>query len=123
MSTVRAILRNPKYAGHWTWNARKFVSISGQRTRKVKKRNAADLVVIEQPSLAILDHAMWTATAERIKARSHKGGGRSPSGGTRTYPLSGLLTCKVCGGGFQVYGSKKGPNGERWVQYHCATHK
>ncbi len=123
MSTVRALLRNPKYAGHWTWNARKFVSISGQRTRKVKKRDAADLVVIEQPALAIIDHATWTATEERIRARSHKGGGRSPSGGTRTYPLSGLLTCAVCGGGFQVYGSKKGPNDERWVQYHCATHK
>ena len=67
--------------------------------------------------------ATRTAIQERIKARALKGGGRSPSGGTRTYPLSGLLTCSVCGGGFQVYGSKKGPNGERWVQYHCATHK
>ncbi len=123
MSTLRALLRNPKYAGHWTWNARKFVSISGQRRRKVKKREAADLVVIEQPSLAIIDHTTWIMTAELIKARAHKGGGRSPSGGTGTYPLSGLLTCAVCGGGFQVYGSKKGPSGGRWVQYHCATHK
>ncbi len=99
------------------------MSISGQRTRKVKKRDAADLVVIEQPSLAIIDHPMWTTTVERIKTRAHKGGGRSASGGTRTYPLSGMLTCAVGGGGFQVYGSMKGPNGERWVQYHCATHK
>jgi hypothetical protein len=34
----------------------------------VKKRDAADLVVIEQPSLAILDHVR-AATVERIKAR------------------------------------------------------
>ncbi|WP_404800974.1 recombinase family protein [Anaeromyxobacter oryzae] len=31
MSTVRALLRNPKYAGRWAWNQRKFTSISGQR--------------------------------------------------------------------------------------------
>ena len=88
MSTVRALLRNAKYAGHWTWNVRKYTSISGQRTRKAKKRDDADLVVIEQPALAIIDHQTWTATLQR----HHKQKGEAACSNGMSISEQSLLT-------------------------------
>ncbi len=114
LSTVRALLRNEKYAGRWAWNKRQWLSISGSKFRRPKFRPEDELVVRNEPELAIVTKEVWDAAVARQKTLRNNSQGRQPT----THLFSGLLRCGVCGGGMSVM-STKVKNGKRYVAYGC----
>lgn len=120
--TVRAILRNAKYVGEWTWNTHKWTRVPGRKARRRRARPEAEHVTRSYPELAIVDRATW----ERVQARMSKRGpsGASVSGtrkGQQTTLVSGLLRCGTCGGPMSVR-SAKVKAGVRYVNYGCTSH-
>jgi DNA invertase Pin-like site-specific DNA recombinase len=53
-STVRAMLKNERYTGRWTWNQSKWVRVPGKRSRRRLARPEHEAVVREEPSLVIV---------------------------------------------------------------------
>jgi site-specific DNA recombinase len=114
MSTIRALLRNEKYAGRWAWNRRQWISISGSKFRRPTMRGDDELVVRELSELAIVSRDVWEAAAARHRQLKNSSRGRQPT----THLFSGLVRCGLCGGGMSVM-STKVKNGKRYVAYGC----
>lgn len=113
-STVRAVLRNERYVGRWTWNRRQWISISGSKFRRPTMRGDDELVVRELPELAIISKGVWEAAAARRTLLKKSNRGRHPT----EHLFSGLVRCGMCGGGMSVM-STKVKNGRRYVAYGC----
>ncbi len=114
-SSVRAILRNPKYVGKWTWNKTKWVKPPGSRERKKVERPPEEWVSNRREDLRIVSDNMWSAVREMDEQQwdHHKRRANGQlvghyGGNTREkYLFSGLLKCGVCGGNMVVVTSKK----------------
>jgi len=124
MTTVRAILSNPAYAGNLAWNRRtdarfyritgdgRAVERGGDSLRRLKPNDPSDWIVIREAHEALVERAVW----ERAQGlmREWTGRGRKPSGspsgraasgawsGPRAkYLLSGLVRCARCGSRYE----------------------
>ena len=94
---IRAILRNPKYKGDWTWNVRHWKKLSAtsildprRPARRVKTRPVSEHVRSIREDLRIIDDEAWAAVTDTFRPRAV---GKQP---VRS-PVSGLARC-ICGG-------------------------
>lgn len=121
-TTVRAMLLNRRYIGHFAWNSTKWVRVPGKKTRRKVARPEAERVVRECPELAIIAKDLWDLVQERFRrTRKHHGCGRPAGTGTHVYLVSGLLRCGVCGGSMTVMG-RTIKAGVRYATFGCTTH-
>ncbi len=121
-SAIRAMLLNAKYVGTWRFGERTWKKVPGTNRRIPVARAEADVVATERPELRIVDDATWSAVRDRF-ADTAPGGrrarGASPRGSARrSYLLSGLLRCELCGGVMTIHG---GESSRRY--YGCADAK
>lgn len=118
-STIRAILRNEKYAGIWRFNEREWVRVPGTNKRRPRARPADEVITTERPDLRIIAPDLWTAVQAKVVAvgKKRKGMGPVREAGTwkTTFLLSGVVTCAECGFPLTIYGSKSGR------YYRCNT--
>ena len=118
-STIRAMLRNEKYAGIWRFNEREWVRVPGTNKRRPRARPAEEVFTTERPDLRIIDQDLWTAVQAKVEAvaRKRKGMGPVREAGTwkTTFLLSGVVTCAECGFPLTIYGSKSAR------YYRCST--
>ena len=125
-SSVRAILRNPKYIGDWTWNKTKWVKCPGSKERKKINRPTDEWVVNLREELRTVSDELWLSVRELDRKRSNrqirrKNGQLTGYYGSNTrekYLLSGLLKCGICGGNMVVVTSKK-----RGSYMMCGLHR
>lgn len=100
-STIRAILKNERYAGVWRFKERQWVKVPGTNRRQPQARNAADVMTMERPELRIIEPAVWTEVQARLAAVSRHYTRRKREGGLvrkpTVYLLSGVLHCAQCG--------------------------
>jgi site-specific DNA recombinase len=122
-STIRAILKNERYAGVLVFGARRWSKVPGTNVRRPQKRDPAEIIRREAPELRIIDADTWrlaheklTATA-RLFTRAPDGSrkGKALAGAREVHALSGLLRC-ACEAPFILYG---GAPGRRY--YVCAA--
>ena len=116
--TVRAMLRNEKYIGCWSYGRSTWTRDPVTHAH-VKRSATSEPITVRKPELAIVDDAMFAAVAARtVSARTfYRGGdriGAVPQKKTE-YPLSSLLTCS-CGAPMIVYNSKP-------ARYRCAAYE
>lgn len=110
-STVRAMLSNETYAGVWIWGRREWRKVPGRQRRVARERPAHEWIRDERPALALVDRATWDrANVRTAPAAERKGGGK------RSFLLSGLLRCGVCGALMAIHGG--GADGRRY--YRCS---
>lgn len=107
--TIRALLRNPKYVGDWSWGKTKWVRSRGTKKRRPVSQSKDKWTACFRPELRIIDQLTWDKIQELNRADSNVI--REPSGrlaGSRTnsgpakYLFSGLLKCGKCGGSMIV---------------------
>ncbi|HEU0037101.1 MAG TPA: recombinase family protein [Kofleriaceae bacterium] len=121
-STIRAILTNEKYMGRWRWNATKWIRVPGKRARRQLARPESEHVVREYLDLAIIDQITWHRVQAKFERRKQgEGRGEIMRANQRTYMLSGLLRCGVCGGPMSVSGQKLN-KGVRYASFGCTAH-
>jgi DNA invertase Pin-like site-specific DNA recombinase len=128
-TTIRAILRNERYVGHFVWNKTQWKKVPGEKKRRCVARPVSEWRTAELPHLAIIDPVLWAKTQDRIKHVKESFGERTKgrfvkpanraAAGSR-YLLSGLLRCGVCGGSMSVTGGDK--NGKDGRRYACSQH-
>jgi site-specific DNA recombinase len=115
MSGVRSMLRNPKYAGSWTFGARSWKKspITGKR---VVRPGESPMIEAELPELRIVDEETWSQVQalndearERYASVGRSGYCREGGASTarRVYPLSTLIRCGVCGGPMVIEKTQK----------------
>lgn len=119
-STIRAMLRNERYIGRWTWNASKWVShpLTGKRRRVPRPRS--EHRVRDVPELAIIERELWECARARLRTQTASRG-RTPGVGKWVYLVSGLLRCGTCGSSMSVVGQRT-KNGVRYATLGCGTH-
>lgn len=112
VSTLHAIVRNERYIGVWRWNTSQWHKDpdSGVRVRRERPREQW----IEHAGTPLVDQAVWDRVQARATERARVFGGNK--GARPRYVLSGILTCRHCGGRMIVTGSGGS-------HYYCATHR
>ncbi|MGC3999593.1 MAG: recombinase family protein [Anaeromyxobacter sp.] len=120
-TTIRAMLRNERYVGRFTWNRRKWTRSAKTGKRVCVLRPEDEHVVRTVPELAIIDPELWAAVQKRL-ATARRTRGR-PAGASK-YPnlLSGLLRCGVCGASMIVIGMRM-IRDKRSPVFGCGAHK
>lgn len=85
------LLKNEKYAGDLVQKK----TITPDYLSHAKRYNHGEepLIVLRDHHPAIVDRALWELVQSELKRRSRGKG----TGGSRRYPLSGKLTCGLCG--------------------------
>lgn len=119
---VNSILSNEKYKGTIRWNACEAGRRGGTGTWRKRTRPAAEHVVRELPSLAIVPVDLWAAAAERLRAQKASGHGRPAGTGRHVYIASGLLRCGACGGPMSIVSRKRSGSVEV-SRFGCRGHR
>lgn len=121
-STVRAMLRNERYLGKFTWNKRKWSRHGPERSRIARERPAAEWITQERPELAIIEKEVWAAVQAKLVERTRLSGvtKRRPEGASSA--LSGLLRCGTCGTRMSANGSKT-KAGVTYRNFRCSANR
>jgi site-specific DNA recombinase len=115
-ATAGAVLRNPLYAGEWTWRNRKRL----KRARSVKR--LGDGIKASVP--AIIEPARFRAVQAAIDTRKRF----SPRNVKRVYLCRGLVKCGACGRSFVAFfgGGRRVIAGREKIvahpYYRCMSH-
>lgn len=119
-SAIRAILRNERYRGVYTWNK---VQKTYRRGTKIREPRPRDAWVNEQaPELRIIDDELWHRVDQRFATNVDFAVGKPAGAGRRPrYLLSGIARCGICGGPLAVNTTRLGR--ERIPAYICAYHR
>lgn len=97
-------------------------SVPGKRARRQLARPESEHVVREYLELAIIEQITWRRVQAKFERRKHgEGRGEIMRGNQRTYLLSGLLRCGVCGGPMSVSGQKLNKV-VRYASFGCTAH-
>jgi DNA invertase Pin-like site-specific DNA recombinase len=105
-SSVRVILKNEKYRGHWVWGRRFFFKDPLTGRRRMRLRPSSDWQVAEHADLRIESDDLWARVDARFQklgiiyarhAHGHLNGRQRGSPSRCAALFSGLLTCQVCG--------------------------
>ena len=107
VGSVRRVLENTKYRGHWIWN--KTGTCRDRRTgcRRYFLKPESEWVIVDDEALRIVPQGLWDRVAERLREikRSWPGGqgrrgfARGQQSRVQAYPpylLSGAMVCGVC---------------------------
>ena len=111
-SGVRAMLVNERYAGRWTWNTHAWGRDPATRKRRYRERPKEEWIVEEREDLRIVDETTWQAVCARFEARRMPD---APKRARRSYLLSGILRCGVCGAPMVITGARR--------YYACSTRR
>lgn len=97
--TIREMLRNSAYAGHWSFGRKEWRKDPTTRKRRYTKRAASEVLTDHRPHLCIVSEAVWEAVRVRRTAVSDNYAGKTGGvpGRRTSHPFSGLLYCGVCG--------------------------
>jgi len=115
ISGVRSMLQNSKYAGRWTFGARSWKKspVTGKR---VNRPGQSPLIEVALPDLRIVDEETWSRVQaineearERYAALGPSAYAREGGASTarRTYPMSTLIRCGICGGPMVIEKTQK----------------
>lgn len=106
-STIRQILRQPKYIGDWTWNKTRWdrKSQSGKRAKVPNPPEKWERY--ESKDLRIVSDELWHAVHERVGNAGRTRGSLNPAGRRGKHILSGLLKCSECGASMVLTNSGK----------------
>lgn len=110
-SGVRALVKNPLYAGRVHWNTSEWLKDpdSGKRTRRARPQS--EWVTHTDETLRIVTDALWQRAQRRTRLQDNV---KVKSGGKAKYALSGLLVCETCGSHFVMVDSRN---------YGCSSHR
>lgn len=93
-STVRVMLKQPKYVGDWTWNRTRWNKKNSTGKRLSRLNPSSNWVQHHSEDLRIITPTLWQQVQKRLAtSRAHK----SPGKRGQRFILSGLLTCAECG--------------------------
>ena len=115
VGSVRRILANAKYVGHWVWNKRgtKRDRLTGRRQQVDKPES--EWVVHDDPALRIVPQQLWDRLREvaRVYKRVPARRGFAAGHGSRehAYPrhlLAGAMACAVCNRAIVLVSGKAG---------------
>ena len=115
--TINAIVRNERYLGRLTWNAREWIKnpLTGKRNAVARPRE--QWTTTEQPKLAIVDDLTFAAAQRRTRTNRDTKVARV----RRDTMLAGLLRCGVCEGSITCVGGTT-KNGKRYRTLGCTAH-
>jgi site-specific DNA recombinase len=118
-SCIREMLRNPRYAGDWSFGRRQWRKDPDTRRRLPQLREQDEILVLPRPELAIVPKDVWEAVQMRHAAthEKHSKPSATPKRPTK-YLLSTLLVCGCCGGLMEISG---GGGGQAY--YRCAANR
>lgn len=100
---VRLILKNPVYCGKIAYGRRKTEKVHGTRNdyHLVEQDN---YILVDGLHEAIIDEEVWQAAQVKLLAQAKRYEHVNRGKDTKTYLLSGIVKCPVCGAG--MYGNK-----------------
>jgi hypothetical protein len=101
---VWGLLHNERYVGRLQYGRMRKGYKGGTKVRT--KREAAEVLTVERPDLAIITDDMWQAA--RARGNKTTKPWHVQKGGTPRYLLTGLAVCAECGGGIQANSSRFG---------------
>ncbi len=123
-SSIKAITKNELYHGVRLWNRTQKVLNPSDGTKISRTKPQSEWVRVEVPHLQIVSDELWQQVQQvnqrtKDKYYGRRQGGFNRSEASRTYLFSGLMTCGLCGGRFNViiggHPSK--------VRYGCRNHR
>ncbi len=120
-TTVRAMLGNERYWGHFVWNQSKWVRVPGRKSRRRVMRPEGEWVASEHAELAIVSRELWDLVQARLRRTRAQLRGRPAGTGARPSLVSGLLRCGVCGGSMTVV-RRKVKAGVSYASLGCTSH-
>ncbi len=100
---IRLILKNPVYCGKIAYGRRKTEKVHGTRNdyHLVEQDN---YILVDGLHEAIIDEEVWQAAQVKLLAQAKRYEHVNRGKDTKTYLLSGIVKCPVCGAG--MYGNK-----------------
>ena len=106
-SSIREITKNELYHGVRLWNRTEKVLNPGDGTKIMRTKPQSEWVRVEVPELRIVSEELWEQVRQvnqrtKDKYYGRRQGGFNRSEASRTYLFSGLMTCGLCGGRFNV---------------------
>ncbi len=104
-SAVRAILGNPRYTGRQVWNRQRrdevlmdVEDVAAGHETKLRWNDRSDWIwSTDQAHEAIIDPEMFARAESMRAAGAHRPNTTKRPRAKRTYQLSGLITCGLCG--------------------------
>ena len=100
---IRNIIKNPVYCGKIAYGRRKTEKVHGTRN-EYKLVEQDDYLVVDGLHEGIVSEEMWNQAQVKMIAQAKKYEHVNKAKDTRTYLLSGLVKCPICGAG--MYGNK-----------------
>lgn len=116
-SLIRQILDNPVYNGKIAYGRRK--TKKDKITGKISQEKADNYIISKGIHEAIIDDELWELTQKKRKLQAKKYEKINRGNDEKTYLLSSLIKCPVCGAG--LYGNKsrkRKKNGEHYKDYY-----
>ncbi len=121
LNTLNALVQNEIYIGNVVWNRTRGIKDPDTGKKDWRARPPSEHKREHHPELRLVDQHTWDAV-HAVMTRRKQSIGRK-GGGSRKYPLSGLLVCGVCGSKLVIAGGSKNSRGfgggKRY--YQCAT--
>lgn len=126
-SSVREVLHRELYRGVVVYNRTRKRDAWGRKRQQ--RRDPAEVVRVEAPSLRIVPDALWQRVHERLagvraqyaEVSRGKLWGRPASGVESKFLLTGFATCGVCGGSLCARSRSHGRS--RAYVYGCTTYE
>ena len=126
VGSVRRILENTKYRGHWVWNKRGTCRDRRTGHRRWFLKPESEWVVCDDEALRIVPQELWDRVAERLReikrvwpgGEARRGFGPGQVSRVHAYPpylLSGAMVCGDCGRAIALV------SGHRGGYYGCSA--
>jgi len=111
-NSLHAILKNERYIGTYTWNQRKCKNLG----KWIGGAPNPDAITLPDTIPAIIDTLLWKEVQKRMADQK----GRARNKAKRTYLLSGLIECDMCGAAYVGHCSTN-KRGYESRQYRCGN--
>ncbi len=116
-NSIGPILRNKKYAGFIRFDLRHF-KLTEKETRTSKVNSPDKWIEIDSPYVsAIIDLDLWM----RVNAKFERRKGTCPRGPSAKHPLTGIVTCAICGNPCHVVTNKRKGRSYRYLRCGIAA--